>query len=223
MAGNVTEIVYLPMKPSLDLSSGEAKEVWESTLSTIAKQPGCQALYWGRQIENPDTVQMLVDWESIDAHKTFENTPAYQPFLSRIMEKLVVSKPTIFHVKFPAEHSGSDSPFTMPVTECLNGFFSPDYPQNEYTSQFSKFRAQAAEMPHSGAKGVTGGWSVETHQHKNLGEGADGKLFAGFIGWSSLETHVEFRKTEDFMTITSLLRDGVKGMNIWHVAFQQYK
>jgi hypothetical protein len=50
----------MPMKPGLDLSLGETKEVWDSTLSTIAKQPGCKALYWGRQIENPDTVQMLV-------------------------------------------------------------------------------------------------------------------------------------------------------------------
>lgn len=60
MSGSVTEVVYLHMKPGLDLSLGEAKEVWQSTLSTIAKQPGCKALYWGRQIENPDTVQMLV-------------------------------------------------------------------------------------------------------------------------------------------------------------------
>jgi len=60
MSENATEIVYIPMKPGLDLSTGEAKETWESTLSTIAKQPGAKALYWGRQIENPDTVQMAV-------------------------------------------------------------------------------------------------------------------------------------------------------------------
>ncbi|KAH8644959.1 hypothetical protein IG631_02423 [Alternaria alternata] len=60
MSGSVTEVVYLHMKPGLDLSSGEAEEAWQSTLSTIAKQPGCKALYWGRQIENPDTIQMLV-------------------------------------------------------------------------------------------------------------------------------------------------------------------
>ena len=65
MSKNATEVVYMPMKPGLDLSSGEAKEVWDSTLSTIAKQPGCKALYWGRQIENPDTVQMLVGMYSL--------------------------------------------------------------------------------------------------------------------------------------------------------------
>jgi hypothetical protein len=48
------------MKPGLDLSSGETKEIWESTLRTIAKQPGVKAVYWGRQIESPDTVQILV-------------------------------------------------------------------------------------------------------------------------------------------------------------------
>jgi hypothetical protein len=60
MSENATEVVYIPIKPGLDLSSGETKETWESTLNTIAKQPGVKALYWGRQIESPDTVQMLV-------------------------------------------------------------------------------------------------------------------------------------------------------------------
>ena len=143
--------------------------------------------------------------------------------MSRIMEKLVAGDLTMFHVKFPAEQPGSDNPFTMPVTECLNGFFSPDYPQDEYSSQFSKFCAQASEIPNSGAKGLIGGWSVEPHQHEKLGEGVDGKLFAGFIGWSNVEAHMEFRKTEDFARIIPLLRDGIKGMNVWHVAFQQYK
>ncbi|CAN9132425.1 unnamed protein product [Alternaria alternata] len=162
-------------------------------------------------------------WESIDDHKTFEGTPGYQPFLSNIMEKLVASGPEMFHVKFPAEYSTSDNPFTMPVTECINAYFPPDYHQDQYSSQFSKFRAQAAEMPQSGAKGVFGGWSVEPHQHENLGEGVNGKLFAGFIGWPDVEAHMAFRKTEDFARIIPLLREGHKGMKVWHVAFQQYK
>ena len=139
------------------------------------------------------------------------------------MEKLVASGPEMFHVKFPAEYSTSDNPFTMPVTECINAYFPPDYHQDQYSSQFSKFRAQAAEMPQSGAKGVFGGWSVEPHQHENLGEGVNGKLFAGFIGWPDVEAHMAFRKTEDFARVIPLLREGHKGMKVWHVAFQQYK
>jgi len=224
MSENATEIVYIPMKPGLDLSTDEAKETWESTLSTIAKQPGAKALYWGRQIENPDTVQMAVEWESIEDHRTFEKTPGYQPFLAPIMDKLASGDdPTIFHINFPTSQSGSDNPFTMPVTECINAFFAPDYNQEEYSSQFSTFRTMATEIPNVEAKGVIGGWSVEPQKHESLGEGVDGKLFAAFIGWPSVDAHMEFRKTEDFGKLIPHPRGGPKGMKVWHVAFQQYK
>ncbi|KAI1559374.1 hypothetical protein PtrEW4_011766, partial [Pyrenophora tritici-repentis] len=58
MSDPVTEIAYLPLKPSLDLSSSEIKEAWKSTLRTIALQPGFKTGYWGKQIENPDTLHV---------------------------------------------------------------------------------------------------------------------------------------------------------------------
>jgi hypothetical protein len=139
------------------------------------------------------------------------------------MDNLAAGDPTIFHIRFPPAYSGSENPFNMPVTECINAFFTSDYPQDEYSSQFSNFRATAAEIPNVEAKGITGGWGVEPHQHENLGDGVDGKLFAAFIGWPSVEAHMEFRKTEDFGKVIPFLRGGPKGMKVWHVAFQQYK
>jgi hypothetical protein len=55
-----TEIVYLPLKPNLDLSADEKKQQWEDTLDTIKRQPGVVRVLWGRQIENPNTVQLVV-------------------------------------------------------------------------------------------------------------------------------------------------------------------
>lgn len=60
MSEPVTEVAYLPLKPSLDLSSGEIKEAWQSALRTIASQPGFKTGYWGKQIENPDTLQLVI-------------------------------------------------------------------------------------------------------------------------------------------------------------------
>jgi hypothetical protein len=57
MSELATEIVYLPLKPNLDL---DTNATWAKTLTTIAQQPGVKAAYWGRQIENPDTVQMAI-------------------------------------------------------------------------------------------------------------------------------------------------------------------
>jgi hypothetical protein len=55
-----TEIVYLPLKPGLDLSADENKQQWKDTLGTIKRQPGVVRVLWGRQIENPNTVQLVV-------------------------------------------------------------------------------------------------------------------------------------------------------------------
>lgn len=59
MSGTTTEVVYLKLKPGLDLSAGKTKEDWEALLSTIKKQPGAKKLVWGRQIEHPDIVQIV--------------------------------------------------------------------------------------------------------------------------------------------------------------------
>ena len=60
MSGPVTEIAYIPLVPGTDLKTGETHEIWQKTLQTIAAQPGCQSLYWGKQLENPDTVQFAI-------------------------------------------------------------------------------------------------------------------------------------------------------------------
>lgn len=57
--GPVTEVVYIPLKAGLDLGNPDNKAVWDSTLATFAKQKGLNAVYWGRQVEDPDTLQLL--------------------------------------------------------------------------------------------------------------------------------------------------------------------
>ena len=59
MSESIVEIVYMPLKQGLDLENGEAKTVWDATIAAINKQAGLKVGYWGRQIENPDTVQMV--------------------------------------------------------------------------------------------------------------------------------------------------------------------
>jgi hypothetical protein len=55
-----TEVIMIPLLPGLDLDTGDAKEIWDSTLSTIADQPGYQKMFYGRQVEHPDTLQVCI-------------------------------------------------------------------------------------------------------------------------------------------------------------------
>lgn len=63
MSKQATEVAYLPIAPGIDLESGDKAKTWQEGLSLIAAQPGYQAMYWGRQIEHPDIVQLVIGKE----------------------------------------------------------------------------------------------------------------------------------------------------------------
>ncbi|EUC32585.1 hypothetical protein COCCADRAFT_37528 [Bipolaris zeicola 26-R-13] len=218
-----TEVVYLPFKTGLDLSAGEKKEIWEDVLSTIKRQPGAIRVLWGRQIEHPDTVQLVIDWASMDFHKAFMDSPIYPPFLKKMDDHLLAGTPVLYHAKFPFAQSSYGDPFTSPVTECIAGFFPADYPESQYETQFITFREEALKTKDLAADGVIGGWSVERQSHEALGEGVEGKLFMIFIGWPDVEAHMVFRDSADFARVIPHLRDGPVGRNMWHVALKEHK
>ena len=64
---------------------------------------------------------------------------------------------------------------------------------------------------------------MERHRNENLGTGDAGNLFATFIGWPSVEAHMEYRKTEDFSKLIPYLMEQVKEICVHHVAFKQYR
>lgn len=68
-----TEIAIFPLRAGKrpdDASSGPG-QVLKDTLDTLTEQPGFQRAYWGREVENPDTFRLFVDWDSVDAHIEF--------------------------------------------------------------------------------------------------------------------------------------------------------
>lgn len=60
MAEIVTEIAYVPLKPGVDLESGEGKTIWDATLKTVSEQQEFRQLRWGMQIENPRVASLAV-------------------------------------------------------------------------------------------------------------------------------------------------------------------
>ncbi len=57
----VTECAYITLKSGVDLESGSPDaKVLQDKIATLSKQEGCQTCYWGRQIENPDMLMLLI-------------------------------------------------------------------------------------------------------------------------------------------------------------------
>lgn len=130
--------------------------------------------------------------------------------------------PHIFHIKLsiPSQESGT-SPFDAPVTECINLYFDRSFDEDTYNKSFSTFVSEAGKVSNSGATGLVGGWGVETHKVDD--EDEEMKYFGAFIGWPSVKSHVEFRKTEEFPKVVANLREGVKKSKMYHVAFKKFE
>ena len=71
----VTEIAIFPLKSTVNLKgvSGDPtpKTTWDNILNTVLDQDGAQRAYWGMEEENPSTLRLFVDWDSLDHHKKF--------------------------------------------------------------------------------------------------------------------------------------------------------
>ncbi|KAF2121961.1 hypothetical protein BDV96DRAFT_537006 [Lophiotrema nucula] len=219
MSKKATEIAILPIPASVDLASGDSGKIWTDTLTTITSQAGAIAAYWGRQIEHPDVVQLVVEWESLEAHKDFISKPSYKPFLDNV-GSVLTSPPLLYHTYFP-ESSPFSEVAAAPVLECLSLYFDPAYSTSEYDSNFENFKKEG-EKTAAEAKGITGGWGEEEHDKEEV-EGGKAKLFAAFIGWPSVEAHLEYRKSEHFPGVVKHLRDGPKAVGVYHVAFQKFE
>ncbi|ORY03419.1 hypothetical protein BCR34DRAFT_492426 [Clohesyomyces aquaticus] len=223
MPKQATEICIVPVVAGLDLTSGESKKIWHDGLKTITSVPGCLSLFWGRQIEHPDVVDMIIEWESIDKHQDFMKSPSYAPFLESLTS-LMAGAPTIYHAEMGTELPFS-GPGSAPVTECLSLYFEESYAVSDFDSSFAKAR-EGMEKTAEEAQGLASGWVVEDVKHKGLGpEGAEGpgKMFWAVVGWPSVEAHMKYRGSEDFAKVIPYLREGPKGVEVHHVAFQKFQ
>ena len=57
-----TEIATLPLVAGAQIEdpSSPAGTVWKSTIDTILAADGVQRAYWGRQVENPTVIDLLI-------------------------------------------------------------------------------------------------------------------------------------------------------------------
>ncbi len=57
-----TEIAILPLAigAKLEDPNSPTHTIWQSCLDTIASQEGYQRLYWGRKVEAPNVLQLLI-------------------------------------------------------------------------------------------------------------------------------------------------------------------
>ncbi|KAH6690233.1 hypothetical protein BKA61DRAFT_684526 [Leptodontidium sp. MPI-SDFR-AT-0119] len=206
----VTEIAYITLKPDIDISgSSDAAKAWKHVLTIIARQGGYQGSSYGRAIESPELLMWFIDWDSYDSHIKFTKAPAYDDF-RKIVDGIMTGV-HYHHVAF--KPFPPKIPTSAPVIEFAT--FLDTKPH--FLDNVDKFM-KAVGVPEKCYGGAWGD-SVETDVGKHVDGSVKGKVTVLLIGWESKEAHMEFRETETFAENIGLLREGMGGVEMFHVSF----
>ncbi|KAH8602814.1 hypothetical protein B0O99DRAFT_604388 [Bisporella sp. PMI_857] len=215
MAHPVTEIVYLTLKPSIDISvPGPAADIWHQTLSTIAAQDGYRGVIYGTQLENPNILMTFIHWTSIDRHQAFIDSEIYGPF-AKNLQGIVTD--IYFHHFRPSSYPPAlltDAPVIEVVT-----FYDTEPGFHAAAQEFGR-QLQGGKV--DGYFGNVDGEVVERVRRRS-GDGAEGPAVVLLIGWESKEAHLRFRETPLFAEHVGLLRKGNGGVEMVHVKFTKFE
>ncbi|KAF2855346.1 hypothetical protein T440DRAFT_441440 [Plenodomus tracheiphilus IPT5] len=226
MSERTIEVASLDFRPDIDLTNGndEGRKSWDSALQIVAEYPGVLSVQWGSQIEHPNTVRLIVEWDVIDSHLAFASGPTFGPFMT-ILKPLLKSQPSLINILVPASSHSDTDPLSQPVIGILKLYFLPSATSSSagYDTQFSRFQAAAAELPQPAPKGVIGGWLIVPAVAGHSDEVVEGTLFAGLIGWPSLEAYEASEKTGEFQKAALGLKVGVDRTESVHVALNRVK
>lgn len=212
-----TEIALIPLTPGTAIGdpSNPGAAVLASVASTLRQQPGFCSMHFGTQVESPEVLQMLFDWDSVSDHETFIASDAYTPHLQRCAT-IMAGPVDIFHVDF--EPAGAlSTALKAPVTEIAT-FYCEGEPGKDWKTNAAK----AGEWleKEATAAGYLGGAYGITHEEVEY-KGVKGKAAVIAIGWTSKEAHMNFRETQTFKENIGLLRGEAKAIEMHHVVMMQ--
>jgi hypothetical protein len=156
-------------------------------------------------------------WDTIDSHKTFMKTEAYQPFLQRFLSIVGDGPLTMHHADL--EPAGDvRRAMAAPVTEIATFYFGGDAP-SDYLDGVHKFRDI---LEKEGSDGYLGAAIGITHEDNVEKDGHKGKGAVLIIGWESVLKHMAFRETSTFRDNIKYLRNGAKTLEMHHVQFMGF-
>ena len=65
----VTEVAQLFLKAGQDPTKpGKAQTIWQEAVDAVLAHEGSLRLYWGTEVENPQTFRLFIDWEKLEHH-----------------------------------------------------------------------------------------------------------------------------------------------------------
>ncbi|OTB08257.1 hypothetical protein M426DRAFT_317372 [Hypoxylon sp. CI-4A] len=223
----VTELILLPLNPSLDPETITA--TLQTNTATLLSQPGCQRVRTSRTHEDANQLRIFADWDSVAAHQAFgANAAVSTPFRERVASIIDASVPRRkpYHVEIapfpPTVLNGAGGGGKTPVAEVLHAYFaSADASDAAFRARTLDTVTRFFDGMLAFARGMTGetaaGWTVEDNLEF---KGERCRALVAVLGWTAVEAHVQARQTDEFAKVIPLMRglEKLKGMEVCHVS-----
>lgn len=142
------------------------------------------------------------------------------------LKPLFGGTPSLKHIATKPFPAATLSPNTSPVIEIFTAHFAADYAQAEqdrYAANFEAFADKGLRPFGADFRGASAGWSLESDIPNPHKDGAVGRIFVAFIGWTSREAHLACRETEAFKSNAGLLREGPEGLGAVHIKPEEFQ
>ncbi|KAM0721989.1 hypothetical protein Q7P37_002915 [Cladosporium fusiforme] len=204
-----TEVAVIPLIAGTSImdpgSHGAA--VMQDVITTLRSLVGFQAIQFGTYLEEPDSLQLLVDWDSRQDHERFMESAAYEPVLNRLSDIMHVSHAKFCHVDF--EPAGSLSrAISAPITEIVTFYYDYSPDADWLTTAAEAEKRLGKELKSPGYMNIAYGITHEEVEYMSI----KGKAALLMLGWESEDTRMSSRETTAFKQSIELLSDGAKAI-----------
>lgn len=229
MAQAVTEIVVLILKPDLEI-----EQPIRDFLRIVSRQPGFQCAFWGRFVENPDNLQLLIglsipravcsflsnttdcvqltDWDDVESHIRFTQSQADFDAAGALLGPLLAGAPCAHHAQFSG--SLTEKLLTSPKVELATVYC---------TSKAGEERlSELLEVLEKGDKCCATALGTVLEKIPSKKTGANQSAIMAAVGWESVEAHFDALKTDAVSKITTRMADVTEDMEVHHVTLETY-
>ncbi|KAH8171178.1 hypothetical protein LIA77_09959 [Sarocladium implicatum] len=205
----------------LDEQSAAGK-AFTATIDDALAQDACKSVHYGREVEDQSNYWVFAEWNSVEDRLAYVKTQSFQSLSKSLFEFVDGTKVLSKHFTPSAGLAPPSSVFAengLGAIEVLSLHFPGtigDDDKAKVDQTWSEF--QKLGLEHSKElRGVCGGWSVEADVPEPEGTGVGNALML-LIGWTSVEGHLDNRKTEGFDKARPLLgATGMSGLHVVHV------
>ncbi|KAH7418864.1 hypothetical protein BKA64DRAFT_739218 [Cadophora sp. MPI-SDFR-AT-0126] len=198
----VVEIVHVPVKQGMDVNSIMLK------LAAISSDvPGRLSQYWGLQLEDQTTLDVIVEWQSLELYKAFSTSKALKPLLP-LLENLADPTRASEVSNIPSSPE-LDQVLAAPVVEICRFKNVPE----TFEEKVTEFREEGKKLDVQ--KGVVNGWVIGGK------EGAGGEMVA-LVGWESAVAHKKAMESEKMKEAMGKAKNHMGDVSLHHVVLTKF-